>query len=216
MKNSINALRILSVEQTNAAKSGHPGVVLGFAPVAYVLFKEHLKITPKAKDWFNRDRFVLASGHASSMLYSLLHLMGYEVSMNDLKNFRRLDSITPGHPEYGLTPGVDSTSGPLGQGIAMAAGMAIAEEFLRNKFNKDGFNLVDHYTFVECGDGDLQEGVTLEALQLIGRQKLNKLILFYDSNNVTLDGSLDAKNLSLTFSENDISKEPSKVTLLLS
>ena len=188
MKNSINALRVLTMDEINEANSGHPGVVLGFAPVAYVLFKEHLKVTPNKADWFNRDRFVLASGHASSMLYSLLHLKGFDVSMKDLKNFRKLNSKTPGHPEYGHTEGVDSTSGPLGQGIAMAAGMALAEEFLRNKFNKDNLKLVDHYTFVECGDGDLQEGVTLEALQFIGRQKLNKLIILFDSNKVQLDG----------------------------
>lgn len=188
MKNSVNALRILSMDEINTAKSGHPGVVLGFAPVAYTLWHDHLKITPKAPEWFNRDRFVLASGHASSMLYALLHLTGYDVTMNDLKAFRSLNSKTPGHPEYRHTPGVDSTSGPLGQGIAMAAGMAIAEEFLRNKFNKDNFELVNHYTFVECGDGDLQEGVTLEALSLIGHLKLNKLIILFDSNEVQLDG----------------------------
>ena len=188
MKNSVNALRILSMDEINAAKSGHPGVVLGFAPVAYTLWHDHLKITPKAPEWFNRDRFVLASGHASSMLYALLHLTGYDVTMNDLKAFRSLNSKTPGHPEYRHTPGVDSTSGPLGQGIAMAAGMAIAEEFLRNKFNKENFELVNHYTYVECGDGDLQEGVTLEALSLIGHLKLNKLIILFDSNEVQLDG----------------------------
>ena len=188
MKNSVNALRILSMDEINNAKSGHPGVVLGFAPVAYALWHDHLKVTPKAPEWFNRDRFVLASGHASSMLYALLHLTGYDVTMNDLKGFRTLNSKTPGHPEYRHTVGVDSTSGPLGQGIAIAAGMAIAEEFLRNKFNKDNFELVNHYTYVECGDGDLQEGVTLEALSLIGHLKLNKLIILFDSNKVQLDG----------------------------
>ena len=188
MKNSVSALRLLAMDEINAANSGHPGVVLGFAPVAYTLWKDHLKITPKDKDWFDRDRFILASGHASSMLYALLHLTGFDVSMDDLKHFRRLGSKTPGHPEYGLTPGVDSTSGPLGQGIAMACGMAIAEEFLAKKFNKDDIKLIDHYTFVECGDGDLQEGVTLEALSLIGHLKLNKLIILFDSNRVQLDG----------------------------
>ena len=147
MKNSVSALRLLAMDEINAANSGHPGVVLGFAPVAYTLWRDHLKITPKDKDWFDRDRFILASGHASSMLYALLHLTGFDVSMDDLKHFRRLGSKTPGHPEYGLTPGVDSTSGPLGQGIAMACGMAIAEEFLAKKFNKDDIKLINHFNY---------------------------------------------------------------------
>ncbi len=188
MKSSVNALRILSIDEINKAKSGHPGVVLGFAPIAYILWHDYLKITPKAKDWFDRDRFVLASGHASSMLYSLLHLSGYNVTLDDLKSFRQLGSITPGHPELHLTDGVDATSGPLGQGIAEACGMAIAEEMLSKRFNRDNLKLVDHYTYVECGDGDLQEGVTLEALSLIGHLKLNKLIILFDSNRVQLDG----------------------------
>lgn len=188
MKNSVNALRILAMDEINQAKSGHPGVVLGIAPVAYTLWHDFLKITPKAPDWFNRDRFVLASGHASSMLYALLHLTGYPISMDDLKHFRQLGSLTPGHPEYHHTVGLDSTSGPLGQGIPMAAGMAIAETMLAKRFNHDDIKLIDHYTYVECGDGDLQEGVTLEALSLIGHLKLNKLIILFDSNRVQLDG----------------------------
>ena len=188
MNKSVNALRILSMDEINKAKSGHPGVVLGFAPVAYTLWHDFLKITPKAKDWFDRDRFVLSSGHASSMLYALLHLTGYNVTLDDLKDFRQLGSKTPGHPEYGRTDGLDSSSGPLGQGIAMACGMAMAEEFLAKKFNKEDIKLVDHYTYVECGDGDLQEGVALEALSLIGHLKLNKLIILFDSNRVQLDG----------------------------
>lgn len=188
MKNSVNCLRVLSMDEINKAKSGHPGVVLGMAPVAYILWHDFLKITPKSPNWFDRDRFVLASGHASSMLYALLHLTGYEVSMNDLKEFRQLGSLTPGHPEYHHTPGLDSTSGPLGQGIPMAAGMAIAEAFLEKRFNHDDIKIIDHYTYVECGDGDLQEGVTLEALSLIGHLKLNKLIILFDSNRVQLDG----------------------------
>lgn len=188
MKTSISALRVLSMDSINKAKSGHPGVVLGFAPVAYTLWHDFLKITPKAPEWFDRDRFVLASGHASSMLYSLLHLTGYKVSIDDLKNFRQLNSLTPGHPEYHHTEGIDTTSGPLGQGIAMACGMAIAEEMLSKRFNREGYKLIDHYTYVECGDGDLQEGVTLEALSLIGHLKLNKLIILFDSNRVQLDG----------------------------
>lgn len=188
MKKSIDTIRVLSMDMINKANSGHPGVVLGFAPIFYSLFRNNLKITTKDPKWFNRDRFVLASGHASSMLYSTLHLCGYNISIDDLKQFRQLGSITPGHPEYNHTEGIDTTSGPLGQGIAMACGMAIAEKMLANKFNKDDLKIIDHYTFVECGDGDLQEGVTLEALQLIGRLKLNKLIILFDSNKIQLDG----------------------------
>jgi len=188
MNKSVNTIRFLSMDEINKAKSGHPGVVLGFAPVAYTLFHDFLKITPKCSKWFDRDRFVLASGHASSMLYSLLHLCGYKITMDDLKNFRHLGSITPGHPEVDVTDGLDSSSGPLGQGIAMACGMAIAEDMLAKRFNKEDIKLIDHYTFVECGDGDLQEGVTLEALSLIGHLKLNKLIILFDSNKIQLDG----------------------------
>ena len=188
MNRNVNALRILSMDEINKAKSGHPGVVLGFAPVAYTLWHDHLKITPKAPLWFDRDRFVLSSGHASSMLYALLHLTGYNVTLDDLKNFRQLGSKTPGHPEMDRTEGIDASSGPLGQGIAMAAGMAIAEAFLAKRFNKEDIKLINHYTFVECGDGDLQEGVALEALSLIGHLKLNKLIILFDSNRVQLDG----------------------------
>ena len=188
---SVNTLRMLAMDEINAANSGHPGVVLGFAPVAYTLWHDFLKITPKCPDWFDRDRFILASGHASSMLYALLHLFGYKLSIDDLKNFRRLNSLTPGHPEYRHTEGIDSTSGPLGQGIAMAAGMAIAESMLSARFNKEDIKLIDHYTYVECGDGDLQEGVTLEALSLIGRLKLNKLIILFDSNRIQLDGPVE-------------------------
>ncbi len=188
MNKSVTTLRMLAMDEINAANSGHPGVVLGFAPIAYTLWHDFLKITPKNPNWFDRDRFVLASGHASSMLYALLHLTGYKVTMDDLKNFRRLGSKTPGHPEYRHTEGLDSTSGPLGQGIAMACGMAMAETMLAARFNKEDLKLVDHYTFVECGDGDLQEGVTLEALSLIGHLKLNKLIILFDSNRIQLDG----------------------------
>ncbi len=191
MKKSVDTLRVLSMDEINNANSGHPGVVLGFAPVAYTLWHDFLKVSPICPDWFDRDRFVLASGHASSMLYSLLHLTGYNVSIDDLKNFRKIGSITPGHPEYKHTEGIDATSGPLGQGIAMAAGMAIAEEMLSKRFNKDDIKLIDHYTFVECGDGDLQEGVTLEALSLIGHLKLNKLIILFDSNKIQLDGPVE-------------------------
>lgn len=188
MNKSVNTLRILAVDMINKANSGHPGAPLGIAPVTYTLFHDFLKITPKAKDWFDRDRFILASGHASSMLYALLHLAGYNVSMKDLMSFRQLGSITPGHPEITVTEGIDATSGPLGQGIAEACGMAIAETMLSKRFNKEDIKLIDHYTYCQCGDGDLQEGVTLEALQLISHLKLNKLIILYDSNKIQLDG----------------------------
>ncbi|MDL2211582.1 transketolase [Erysipelotrichaceae bacterium OttesenSCG-928-M19] len=186
----INTIRALAIDMTNEAKSGHPGMPLGSAPIGYKIFKE-MKINPKKPDWFNRDRFVLASGHASTLLYSLLHLSGYNICLTDLKNFRQLDSITPGHPEYLHTAGVDATSGPLGQGIAMAVGMALAETVLASKYNKEDYNIIDHYTYVLCGDGDMQEGVTFEASSLAGLWKLGKLIVFYDSNDVTLDGPLN-------------------------
>ncbi|MEG0686564.1 MAG: transketolase [Erysipelotrichales bacterium] len=186
----INTIRALSIDMVNKAKSGHPGMPLGSAPIGYEIFKE-MKINPKKADWFNRDRFVLASGHASALLYSLLHLSGYSLSMEDLKQFRQWDSLTPGHPEVYHTAGVDATSGPLGQGIPMALGMALAESVLSKKYNEPDFNIVDHYTYVLCGDGDMQEGVTFEAAQLAGLWKMNKLIVFYDSNDVTLDGALE-------------------------
>ncbi len=188
MEKSINAIRFLGVDMVNEANSGHPGIVLGAAPVMYELFTNHLKITPNSPTWFNRDRFILSAGHGSALLYSTLHLSGYEISLKELKNFRQLGSITPGHPEYRHTEGVDSTTGPLGQGIGNAVGMAIAESYLRNTFNKGDLNIVDHYTYVLCGDGDLQEGVALEAFSLAGHLKLNKLIVLFDSNDVQLDG----------------------------
>jgi len=185
---SVNTIRFLSMDEINTANSGHPGVVLGVAPIAYTLFHDHLRINPKYKDYFNRDRFILGSGHASSMLYSILHLAGYNISIDDLKKFRKLGSITPGHPELGVTDGLDASSGPLGQGIPTAAGLALAETILASRFNKPNYNLIDHYTFVEVGDGDFQEGVTLEALELIGHLNLNKLIILFDSNRIQLDG----------------------------
>jgi transketolase len=158
MKNSINAIRFLGMDAINKAKSGHPGIVLGAAPMMYNLYTNHLRVTPNKPLWFNRDRFVLAAGHGSAMLYATLHLSGYDVTMDDLKEFRQLNSKTPGHPEYLHTEGIDATSGPLGQGIAMAAGMALAETYLAATFNKPDFNVVDHYSYALCGDGDLQEG----------------------------------------------------------
>lgn len=185
---SINSIRVLGIDAINKAKSGHPGVVLGSAPMAYTLWTEHMKINPENSSWFNRDRFVLAAGHGSMLLYSLLHLSGYNVTMEDLKNFRQWASKTPGHPEYKHTDGIDATSGPLGQGIPMAVGMAMAEKFLSAKYNKENFNIVDHYQYVICGDGDLMEGVTSEASSLAGHLGLGKLVVLYDSNDICLDG----------------------------
>ncbi len=185
---SINSIRVLGIDAINKANSGHPGVVLGSAPMAYTLWTEHMKINPKNSKWFNRDRFVLAAGHGSMLLYSLLHLSGYDVTMNDLKNFRQWGSKTPGHPEYKHTDGIDATSGPLGQGIPMAVGMAMAEKFLSAKYNKENFNVVDHYQYAICGDGDLMEGVTSEASSLAGHLGLGKLVVLYDSNDICLDG----------------------------
>ena len=192
---SVATIRSLCIDEINKAKSGHPGMALGSAPILYTLFTRHLVANPKEPEWFNRDRFVLSAGHASALLYAMLHLSGYEVSLDDIKQFRQLGSLTPGHPEYRWTKGVDATSGPLGQGIAQAVGMAMAEESIRANY-KDGEKIMNHYTYALCGDGCLQEGISQEAISLAGHQKLNKLILFYDANQVTLDGALD-----LSFSE---------------
>ncbi|VEU82988.1 transketolase [Acholeplasma hippikon] len=185
---AINTIRFLGVDAINAANSGHPGIVIGAAPMAHTLFTKHLNIYPKNKSWINRDRFVLSAGHGSALLYALNHLSGYKISLADLKNFRNYPGITPGHPEYGHTEGVEATTGPLGQGISNAVGMAIAEAHLAAKFNQEGFNIIDHYTYVLCGDGDLQEGVALEAISLAGHLGLGKLIVLYDSNDIQLDG----------------------------
>lgn len=194
MKKSINAIRFLGLDAINKANSGHPGIVLGAAPMIYTLYTKFMNVTPSNPTWFNRDRFILAAGHGSAMLYSTLHLAGYDVKIDDLKQFRQLNSRTPGHPEYRHTEGIDATSGPLGQGIAMAAGMAIAEEYLAATFNKPNYNLIDHYTYAICGDGDLQEGVTQEAISLAGHLGLGKLIVLYDSNDIQLDGPLEWAN----------------------
>lgn len=188
MQKSINAIRFLGLDMVNKAKSGHQGIVLGAAPIMYTLFTRHLKVTPNSTDWFDRDRFVLSAGHGSALLYATLHLSGYELDIQQLKNFRQLNSETPGHPEYGDTDGVEATTGPLGQGIGNAVGMALAETYLRNTFNKPKFDVINHYTYTLCGDGDLQEGVALEALSLAGHLKLSRLIVLYDSNDVQLDG----------------------------
>ncbi|SER58555.1 transketolase [Salipaludibacillus aurantiacus] len=187
---SINTIRTLAIDSIEKAQSGHPGMVMGTAPLAYKLFSQYMDHNPSNPDWFNRDRFILSAGHGSMLLYSLLHLHGYDVTMEDLKSFRQWGSRTPGHPEFGHTPGVEATTGPLGQGVAMAVGFAMAEARLGATFNRDDFNVVDHYTYSICGDGDLMEGVSAEAASLAGHLKLGKLVVFYDSNDISLDGDL--------------------------
>lgn len=187
----INSIRSLGIDMIHEAKSGHPGIVLGAAPILYSLYSKHLKVNPKDPDWVDRDRFVLSAGHGSALLYATLFLAGYNLKLSDLKSFRQLNSKTPGHPEYGVTPGVDISTGPLGQGIASAVGMAIGEEYLRNYFLKEGKHIINHYTYALCGDGDLMEGISYEAISLAGTLKLNKLIVIYDSNQICLDGEVD-------------------------
>ncbi|ANY70985.1 transketolase [Paenibacillus sp. BIHB 4019] len=194
---AIDTIRTLSIDAINSANSGHPGLPMGAAPMAYTLWSKFLSHNPGHAKWFNRDRFVLSAGHGSALLYSLLHLSGYEVSLDDLKQFRKLNSKTPGHPEFGHTDGVDATTGPLGQGVAMAVGMAMAEAHLAAKFNQDGFPIIDHYTYALVGDGCLMEGISYEAMSMAGHMKLDKLIVLYDSNDISLDGELN-----LSFGEN--------------
>src|SRR5512140_18161 len=184
----VNTIRCLAIDAVEKAKSGHPGTPLGAAPLAYVLWDRYLKHNPLDPKWPDRDRFVLSAGHASMLLYALLHLTGYDVSLDEIKAFRQLGSRTPGHPEYGLTPGVESTTGPLGQGFANGVGMAIAERLLAARYNRPGFELFDHYTYALVSDGDLQEGVSSEAASLAGTLQLGKLIYLYDSNDVQQDG----------------------------
>ena len=186
----VAAIRATCIDGINKAKSGHPGMALGSAPILYTLFTRHLVSAPTYPNWINRDRFVLSAGHASMLLYTVLHFAGYQITLDDLKNFRQLDSLTPGHPEYRHTPGIDATSGPLGQGIAQAVGIALAERSLGAMY-KEGNQVFNHYTYALCGDGCLEEGLSQEAISFAGIQKLNKLILLYDSNKVTLDGDLD-------------------------
>lgn len=188
---TINSIRMLGIQAVNNANSGHPGIVLGAAPMAYALFKDHLNFNPKNPHWFNRDRFVLSAGHGSALLYSVLYHVGYDYKMEDLKQFRQVGSVTPGHPEYDLNLGVEMATGPLGQGLATAVGMAVAESFLRTKYNQKDNKLIDHYTYVLCGDGDLQEGIAQEAISFAGHFKLNKLIVLYDSNDVQLDSKTE-------------------------
>jgi len=190
----VNTLRVLGAEIISSVNSGHPGIVLGAAPILHTLFTRHLNINSADPEWFNRDRFILSAGHGSILLYMLLHLSGYKITMEDLKNFRQKGSLTPGHPEWKHTPGVELSTGPLGQGFATAVGLSIGEAFLDAKFNKYDNDIVDHYTYVLCGDGDLQEGVCQEAASLAGHLGLNKLIVLYDSNDIQLDGSVDLAN----------------------
>ena len=187
----VNAIRFLSVDAVEKANSGHPGMPLGMADIAEVLWRDHLKHSPKNPNWFNRDRFVLSNGHGSMLLYSLLHLSGYNVSIQDLKDFRKLKSKTPGHPEFGITEGVETTTGPLGQGIANAVGMALAEKILAQKINTASLKPIEHMTYCFLGDGCLMEGISHEAMSLAGVLKLNKLICFYDSNGISIDGKID-------------------------
>ncbi len=186
-----NTLRCLAMDEIQAANSGHPGVAMGLADVMAVLWTKHLKIYSGDPQWADRDRFVLSGGHGSSLLYALLHLSGYDIALDDLKQFRQLGSKTPGHPEYGQVPGVETTTGPLGQGIANGVGMAIAEQMLAARFNAEGRPLVDHRTWVACGDGDLEEGISHEACSMAGALGLNKLILLYDSNRISIEGKID-------------------------
>ena len=197
---SISTLRVLSAEAVEKANSGHPGLPLGSAPMAYTLWSKIMKHNPKDSKWVNRDRFILSAGHGSAMLYSLIHLFGYGLPMEELQNFRQLDSLTPGHPEYGHTVGVEATTGPLGQGVSNGVGMAMAEAHLASVFNKEGHNVIDHYTYLLCGDGDLMEGINYEAVSLAGTLGLGKLIILYDDNSITIEGSTD-----LAFTE-DVSK----------
>ena len=190
-KQCANAIRALSMDAVQRANSGHPGAPMGMADIAEVLWKDHLNHSPSNPKWFNRDRFVLSNGHGSMLIYSLLHLTGYELSIEDLKQFRQMDSKTPGHPEYGYTPGVETTTGPLGQGLANAVGMAIAEKTLGAQFNRPGFDVVDHHTYVFAGDGCLMEGISHEVCSLAGTLKLGKLIVFYDDNGISIDGEVE-------------------------
>ena len=187
----INTIRTLAMDAVQKANSGHPGTPMGLAPLAYVLWTRYLKHNPSAPSWANRDRFILSAGHASMLLYALLHLTGHDLSLDEIKRFRQWGSLTPGHPEYGHTPGVEVTTGPLGQGISNAVGMAIAERMLAERFNRPEHRVVDHYTYVVAGDGDLMEGVSAEACSLAGNLHLGKLIVFYDDNHITIEGSTD-------------------------
>ncbi len=198
---AVDTIRTLAIDGVQQANSGHPGAPMGMAPMAFALWTKHLRHAPTQPDWANRDRFVLSAGHASMLLYSLLHLTGYGVSLDDVKSFRQWGSNTPGHPEYGMTPGVEATTGPLGQGVANGVGMAIAERRLAAEFNREGHSVIDHHTYVICSDGDLQEGISAEAASLAGHLQLGKLITLYDDNRIQLDGPT-----ALAFSEDVLAR----------
>ncbi len=193
---SMNAIRCLSVDAIEAANSGHPGAPMGLAPVGYTLWTRFLRHNPANPDWPGRDRFVLSAGHASMLLYSLLYFTGYDLPLEQIKQFRQLGSLTPGHPEFGATPGVEVTTGPLGQGISNAVGMALAREIVGARFNRPGYDLTDYYIYVICSDGDLMEGVASESCSLAGHLGLGRLVCLYDDNRITIEGSTD-----LAFSE---------------
>jgi transketolase len=193
---AINTIRFLSVDAVQKANSGHPGMPMGTAPIAYVLYTKYMKHNPENTKWYNRDRFLLSAGHGSMLLYSILHLCGYDISLDELKNFRQWGSITPGHPEHNLAPGIETTTGPLGQGFANAVGMAIGARHIAAMFNKDDINLIDHFIYGICSDGDMMEGISHEAASLAGHLGLNNIIFFYDNNQITIDGST-----SLAFSD---------------
>src|SRR5690348_7020799 len=195
-RRSIDTIRVLAMDSVQKANAGHPGTAMALAPVAYLLYTELMRHNPDDPAWPDRDRFVLSAGHACILQYAALHLTGYDLSLEDLKQFRQWGSRTPGHPEHGHTPGVETTTGPLGQGIGNAVGMAVAEAHLSTAFNKPGHEVVDHYTFFICSDGDLMEGISHEAASFAGHFKLGKLIGFYDNNHITIDGSTD-----LTFTD---------------
>ncbi len=190
-KDLANILRVLAIDSIEKAKSGHPGMPMGMADIAEVLWRQHLKHNPKNPKWANRDRFVLSNGHGSMLIYALLHLTGYELDIEELKNFRQLGSKTPGHPEFGITPGIETTTGPLGQGISNGVGMAIAERLLSEKFNTSEHQIVDHMTYVFTGDGCLMEGISHEACSLAGTLGLGKLVLIYDDNGISIDGNVE-------------------------
>ena len=200
IQKSIDTVRVLSADAVQKANSGHPGTPMALAPLGHVLWSEAMRYNPQNPDWPNRDRFVLSCGHACMLQYSFLYLTGYGVSLNDIKNFRQLHSITPGHPEYDLTPGIEVTTGPLGQGFANGVGMAIAEKYMAARYNQPDFKIFDHHIYAICSDGDLMEGVTAEAASLAGHLGLGNMIYFYDSNHITIEGDTD-----LAFDE-DVSK----------
>ncbi|MCA9580964.1 MAG: transketolase, partial [Myxococcales bacterium] len=188
---AVDTIRALSMDAVQKANSGHPGAPLGLAPLGWTIFSRLRKHDPNKPEWFDRDRFVLSCGHASMLQYSMLHLSGYDLSLDDLKNFRQWGSRTPGHPEYGHTPGVETTTGPLGQGFANAVGMAMAEVHLAKRFNREDHSVIDHFTWVIASDGDIMEGVAAEAASLAGHLRLGKLVVFWDDNKITIDGRTD-------------------------